>query len=291
MALFASVLLSGCSSIGLSALNASSRLESGHAVVENLIYGEEKWHVLDVHIPKKLNNKSLASFIQTKPVVLFLYGGGWTSGNKSQYYFAASAFTDLGYLVVVPDYVKYPKGKFPEFVYDSAKALAWTKQSISQYGGDPNKLFIVGHSAGAHIGALLMADERYLNASDLRPSDVLAFAGMAGPYNFTPERSPYTKIFGPEENYSQMKVMNFIQGDEPPMMMLHGTDDKTVGILNKDTLIEKIEQFGGEYADVTYPGVSHVGILLSLHPNFVRGANPAIDINGFFRSQLHALSE
>ena len=286
--------LSGCASLGLSALNATSRIESGHSVVKNLAYGTEQWQKLDVHIPAELDDhpesQGQVQDSAAKPVIVFLYGGGWTSGSKGKYYFAASAFTDKGYVVVVPDYVKYPTGKFPDFIYDGAKSLAWTKQNIAQHGGDPNKVFVVGHSAGAHLGALLMADERYLQASQLQPRDVLAFAGMAGPYNFTPERKPYTKIFGPKENFAKMKVLNFIDGKEPPMILLHGTDDKTVGILNKDSLVEKIQQSGGEYSNVSYDGVSHVGILLSLHPTYVGGTNAANDIDAFFKLQLAKLS-
>lgn len=282
------LIASGCSSVGLSALNATSRIESGHQVIKDLSYGEAAWQTLDVHLanPQDSSDTAVQASDAGRPVVVFLYGGGWTSGKKDQYYFAASAFTDQGYVVVLPDYVKYPEGKFPTFVHDSAKAIAWTKKNISQHGGNPEQIFIVGHSAGAHIGALLVSDEQYLKADGLAPCNITAFAGMAGPYNFTPEEKPYTKIFGPEENYPKMKVMNFIEGDEPPMILLHGTDDATVGILNKDSLVEKIEQAGGEYANISYPGGSHVGILLSLHPTYIGKANAAIDINRFFQTQL-----
>lgn len=271
---------SGCSTVGLSALNATAKLESGHDVVRDIEYGDEDWQKLNVHQPKTRFSQNIVE--AQKPVIIFFYGGGWTSGDKDQYYFAASAFTDIGYIVVLPNYVLYPEGKFPDFVKDGAKAIAWANSNIASYGGNADQLFVVGHSAGAHIGALLVADKEYLAQEGLDTNVIKAFAGMAGPYNFTPKEKPYTLIFGPEENFTKMKVMNFIDGDEPPMLLLHGTDDKTVGILNKDSLIESIKEQGGEYGDISYQGESHVGILLNLHHIFDGDADTAKDIDQFF---------
>ena len=274
-------LISSCSSLGLSALNATSKLESNHQVIENLAYGNQEWQTLDIHTSEQNSSNTAPEAI--KPVIIFLYGGGWTSGQKNQYYFAASAFTDKGYIVVLPDYVKYPEGRFPKFVHDSAKATAWVKHNIGKYGGNADQLYVVGHSAGAHIGALLVADEQYLLQEGLQTKDISAFAGLAGPYNFTPEEKPYTEIFGPKDQFPNMKIMNFIDGSEPPMLLLHGTKDKTVGILNKDSLIETIKNKGGLYGDITYTGESHIGILLNLHPYFDGKNNPANDIDQFFK--------
>ena len=283
--------ISGCSTIGLGALNATSKFESGHDVVKDIEYGSEGWQKLDIHKPNKKSSENISD--ARKPVIIFFYGGGWTSGDKNQYYFAASAFTDKGYIVVLPNYVLYPEGKFPDFVEDGAKAIAWTKANITSYGGNADQLFIVGHSAGAHIGALLAADKQYLAQEGLGTNVISAFAGMAGPYNFTPKEKPYTLIFGPQENFAKMKVMNFIDGDEPPMLLLHGTGDKTVGILNKDSLIESIKEQGGEYGDISYEGESHVGILLNLHHIFDGDADIATDIDQFFEpyKQIRALSQ
>lgn len=276
------VFLSGCASVGLSALNATAKLDSGHSVSADIAYGDRDWQRLDVHRPEqgeKHDGKPL-------PVLIFFYGGAWETGARDEYYFAASAFVEHGYLVVIPDYVKFPTGKFPTFIEDGAKAFAWTKENIASYGGDTNNIFIAGHSAGAHLGALLAADKQYLEAQGYKPQDIRGFAGLAGPYNFTPEREPYTLIFGPEDNFPRMQIRNFVDGDEPPMILLHGTKDKTVGILNMDSLVESIEQVGGQVHSVRYDGVSHVGILLTLHPAFLGDDAAAIDIDRYFRTQL-----
>lgn len=278
---FLTLLISGCASVGLSALNATAKFESQHEVVADLAYGEQEWHKLDVHQAKQVEAES-----DPKPVLIFFYGGAWESGQRDEYYFAASAFVDHGYVVVVPDYVKFPTGKFPTFIEDGAKAFAWTKENIDQYGGDPDNIFIAGHSAGAHLGALLAADRKYLSAVGYEPRDIRGFAGLAGPYNFTPEREPFTLIFGPEENFPKMQIRNFVDGDEPPMILLHGTKDKTVGILNTDSLIESIEKVNGDVQGVRYEGVSHVGILLTLHPALDGDEDAAMDIDQYFRSKM-----
>jgi len=273
-----SLLLGACTSTGLALLNANARIGANHNISSDIAYGEKAWQKLDLHIPPD-NNKN-------RPTLIFFYGGSWDSGKKEQYFFAANAFAKLGYLVVVPDYVKYPNGKFPDFIKDGALALAWVKKNIGQYGGDSSTIFVVGHSAGAHLGALMLADRTYLDEVDLHPNDVRAFAGLAGPYNFTPKSPKLVQVFGPAENYSKMKVMNHIDGDEPPMLFAHGSKDKTVGVANKDTTIAAIKRVGGKYQDIDYPNVSHVGLLLSLTSPFNNKAMPSKDIDRFFQRHL-----
>lgn len=267
-------IISACSSTGLVVLNGVVKAENPRQITKNVAYGEQAWQRLDVY-----PSKSQAA----APVVIFIYGGGWDSGKKSQYAFAANAFVKRGYTVVVPDYVKYPEGKFPAFVEDGAKAFEWTKKAIAEYNGDPNNVFIVGHSAGAHTGALLATDAHYLADLGLNKSDIRGFAGMAGPYGFTPEAAKYVAVFKPETNYPKMKAINFVDGSEPPMLLIHGMRDRVVGVQNKDTLLKKLNQAGVKTHDIEYQGVSHIGLLLKLHPWFDAKHHAADDIDAFFR--------
>jgi len=268
-------ILSACSSTGLVVLNSAVKADNPRGIVKDIAYGEQPWQRLDVY---PSNSKESA------PVVIFIYGGGWDSGKKNQYFFAANALVKRGYTVVVPDYLKYPQGRFPSFVEDGAKAFAWTKKNASQFNGDPENVFIVGHSAGAHTGALLATDESYLSSVGFTKSDIRGFAGMAGPYGFTPKARKYVSVFGPESNYTKMKAMNHVDGSEPPMLLMHGMSDRVVGVLNKDTLLEKLNQAGVKTKDIEYQGVSHVGILLKLHPWFDAKHRAADDIHAFFKA-------
>ncbi len=272
-------MLTGCASTGLLLLNTSVKVSSDHEVIEDIAYGDDDWQRLDLHIPTQESK-------QAKPVLIFFYGGGWYYGSKKQYYFAADAFAKLGYLVVIPDYVKAPQGKFPAFIEDGARAAAWVKANIAAYGGDPDSIFMAGHSAGAHLGGLLLSNGEYLQQYDLAPNDFRGFAGMAGPYNFTPTEKRYVKVFEPEENFPKMQIRNYVDGDEPPMILLHGLADSTVGVMNKDTTIEKLAAAGVPHDDVEYPDVSHIGILLSLTPRFQHRAPTLQDIHAFFKAQM-----
>lgn len=279
LAIVSSAFLSGCASTGLLLLNTSVKVSSEHKVVSDVAYGESSWQRLDLHIPTNTSS-------QAKPVLIFFYGGGWYSGNKEQYFFAADAFARLGYLVVVPDYIKAPKGKFPQFVEDGARAAAWVKANIAEHGGDPNSIFMAGHSAGAHLAGLLLSNASYLQQYGLVPKDFKGFAGLAGPYNFTPTERRYVKVFAPEENYPKMQIRNFVDGDEPPMILLHGLADETVGLFNKDMTIEKLKAVGVPHGDVEYLDVNHTQILLSLTPRFQHHANTLQDIHQFFMAQM-----
>jgi len=224
-------LLSACSQAGLVLLNGSVKSDFPQSITKDIAYGTEPWQHLDVY-PN--------AAIDQAPVILFLYGGGWDSGKKRQYKFAAEAFVELGYTVVVPDYVKYPQGKFPSFVKDAAKAFSWAKKNITKHHGDSDNIFIVGHSAGAHTGGLLASDNRYLAEFGYSKNDVRGFAGLAGPYGFTPKKAKYRRIFEPESNFEIMKAMNQIDGSESPMILLHGLGDRVVAVENKNALLHRL---------------------------------------------------
>ena len=273
--------LSGCTQVGLYGLNSLARVNTDNTVIRNIPYGTKglSWQTLDVYQPSSSSiNKA------TKPVIVFFYGGGWTTGKKSQYYFAASAFTELGYVVVVPDYAKYPKAKFPQFINDGAASVKWVKDNIAEYGGNPDEVFIVGHSAGAHLGALLLADSQYLALHDLNTQDIKGFAGLAGPYSFVPKRKPYTQVFGPESNYPNMNAVNYVDGNEPAMLLLHGENDTTVEVGNLQRLSDALSQHNVEHKTAIYPNMNHTKILLSLHPNWNKKHPTVSDIHLFFQS-------
>ena len=273
------LVLSACSSTQLYLLNSTLKIKADHTVATDISFGSEAWQKLDVHIPN-------ADTDADKPVLIFFYGGSWDSGNKEMYFFVADAFARLGYVVVIPDYLKYPEARFPDFMHDGAAAVAWVKNNIDQYGGDPSTIFIAGHSAGAHLGSLLLTDERYLQKYNLSPRDVLGFSGLAGPYNFTPKRATLKVIFGPEENYPKMQTSNFVNGNEPPMLLLHGAEDTTVGVFNQEILITALNETGNPSTGALYPKLTHIGILMSLTPWLRKDSTTIDDMDTFFKSLI-----
>ncbi|MBN2866991.1 MAG: alpha/beta hydrolase [Thiotrichales bacterium] len=268
------LLLSACTSIGVEVANLPAKFSSNQKIAD-VVYQPNPQQKLDIYIPQHASRQSL-------PVVVFFYGGRWESGSKEMYAFLGDKLADRGFVAVIADYRKYPEVRFPVFVEDAAKAIAWVSDHIAEYGGNPDKLFVAGHSAGAHIGALVTADKRYLSALGKSNQIIKGFAGLSGPYDFVPQAEDLKKIFAPPENYPQMQVTTFIDGSEPPMLLLWGDADTEVWRRNLDLLTQKIQQTGGVVETKIYPGVGHVGILAN-QAWFVPGQATALeDLSTFF---------
>ncbi len=222
----------------------------------DISYGAEEWQKLDIFVPKTVSAPA--------PVLVFFYGGRWTFGNKEQYAFAALPFVERGYIVVIPDYSKYPRVKFPTFAQDAAQATAWVYDHIGAYHGDNRRLYLSGHSSGAHLAALVAVDPVYLQNMGKDRTIVSGFAGLAGPYDFIPEDEDLKDMFGPPEHYPRMQVPTFVDGHQPPMLLLHGADDVDVIQRNLNRLKAKIDDRGGVVESNIYPGIDHKEIIGAL---------------------------
>lgn len=251
---FAPLALGACASLTLALANFPA-VFGDYQVARDIVYGENQRLRLDVYVPTVKPRTP-------PPVVVFFYGGGWTTGGKSQYRFVAEALLSRGCIVVVPDYRLFPVTHFPGFVEDAAQAVAWTHAHARDYGADPSKLFVMGHSAGAHIAAMVSFDERFLAASGGERSWIQGFIGLAGPYDFLPLTDPeLQEIFAPAASYPASQPINFVDGNEPPALLLHGLADTTVRPRNSQHLAAKIREQGGKVAERYYDDMSHSGIL------------------------------
>ena len=208
---------------------------------------------------------------------MFVYGGGWTDGNKGTYRFVATALAAHGFLTVVPDYQVFPQVRFPTFLQDNAAAVAWVKRNIARYGGDPGRIFLMGHSAGAYNVAMLTLDKQWLGAEGLDPDrDIIGTIGLAGPYDFLPLHDPELEdIFAPAGDLRLSQPISFARGDAPPMLLLAGSTDTTVLPRNTEHLAAAIHRAGGAVREEIYPGVNHTkiigamaGVLRWLAPTF-----------------------
>ncbi|WP_423822484.1 alpha/beta hydrolase [Salinisphaera sp. SPP-AMP-43] len=220
-------------------------------------YGAQARQTLDIYVP---DNPAPGH-----PVVVFFYGGSWQSGDKQGYRFVGQALASQGITAVLPDYRLYPQVSFPAFVEDGAAAVAWTRRHIGDYGGDAAHLFVAGHSAGAHIAALLATDPAYLAAAGLSRNDLAGLIGLAGPYDFLPIRSPtLQRIFAPKAEWPRTQPIRFVDGSEPPMLLLHGAADATVEPKNTTNMAAEVEAKGGSVKVKIYPDVNHVMLLAPL---------------------------
>ena len=262
--------------VGSFLYNTSLKITHPVKSVKDIAYGKKPWQTLNIY-PQKNSTSA--------PVVIFIYGGGWHKGSKEQHHFVADALVRKGYLVVIPDYVKYPQGQFPTFIEDIAGAIAWVKNNISDYGGNPDQLFLAGHSAGAHTGALLITDNHYLREAGADVDDIKAFVGLAGPYNFTPQKPQYIKTFG-RENFDKMKANPFVDGSEPPVMLIHSQGDNTVGRFNMDTFYNQLFAAGVPVEKRLYQDIGHVMTVLKVHPWFADEVDVGEDMDAFFKKHL-----
>jgi acetyl esterase/lipase len=199
------------------------------------------------------------------PVVVFFYGGSWESGKRRWYKYVGDALARNGVAVVIPDYRKYPDVRFPAFMHDAARAVAWTREHAREFGGDPQRLFVMGHSAGGQIAALLATDASYLAGAGLRPRDLAGMIGLAGAYAFLPFVDDEGRIFGNDaRGRFDSQPINFVDGDEPPMLLLQGEDDDEVPPHNAEAMAERAQAMDGTAVLKIYPGVGHSSILLAL---------------------------
>jgi acetyl esterase/lipase len=212
------------------------------------------------------------------PVVVFLYGGGWKEGDRTLYRFVGAALAARGFVVVVPDYRVFPAVRFPAFIQDAAAAVAWTRAHVGGYGGDPGRVFLMGHSAGAHIAAMLTLDRQWLGVEGLDPDrDVAGFVGLAGPYDFLPFHDPELgDIFAPAGDLRLTQPITFTRGDAPPVFVATGMADRRVMPRNTVRLAAAIRSKGGLVEERQYPGIGHK-LILGSFAGVLRGLAPVLD--------------
>jgi acetyl esterase/lipase len=266
-----------CTQVGLFAANVPSHFNDAK-LVENIAYGEAALQKLSLYIPRSTSENTPA------PVLVFFHGGRWSEGSKEQYKFVADSFTKEGYIVALADYRKYPEVKFPAFVEDVASALAWVHNNIADYNGDLSRLYLSGHSSGAHMAALVATNGEYLAAHKLERDIIAGFAGLSGPYAFEPEAADLKDMFGPPERYPLMRASNFVDGNQPPMLLLHGLDDDTVVLENAKKLSDAIHREGGDVTLKTYEDINHVETIGSLMWFWSYKAPVKADMLEFFRN-------
>lgn len=248
-------------------------------LVENQIYDPDLGLGLNIWAPTDVAADSL-------PVVIFIYGGGWRDGSKDQYGFAGRALAHRGYMVVLADYRLYPAVQFPDFLEDSAKAVSWVHDNIEQWGGDPERIFLSGQSAGAYNVMMLALDRQWLGRMGKSPDLIKGVAALAGPYDFYPFGTETTQnSFGSYHDPKMTQPINFARANAPPLWLSTGVDDEQVKPRNSRKLRDKILELGGEAEYKEYPDMDHIEIMMALAKPF-RSKGPVLDdMIAFFESR------
>lgn len=252
-----SVGLVGCTPLHM--LNAVVIPHPYHRV-RNVAYGPHKRQNLDIYIPKKIT--------QPVTVVVFYYGGYWRYGNKHGYRFVGEALTSRGIITVIPNYRLYPTVPWTGFVDDGARAYRWVEQHIAAYGGNPQRVFVMGHSAGGYIAAMVALDKN-LPRKVGTYSPPCGMIGLAGPYNFLPIQDPAVRqVFSAAHHLIDTQPIHYVAAGDPPLLLLVGKDDDTVNPQNSYTLAAAEHAVGGQARVISYPGIGHISLLVSLASPF-----------------------
>jgi acetyl esterase/lipase len=246
LALLAALLTGGCSPADL--LNAVAQ-RSGYTVTRSMAYGTHPRQALDLYAPSDGGKH---------PVVVFFYGGSWQQGAKESYTFVAAALARRGYLTIVPDYRVYPDVRYPGFIEDGAQVVRWARDHAAGHGGDPERLFIMGHSAGAYIAAMVALDDRWLRAVRLAPSDIAGLVGISGPYDFLPLRDPTLITIFDGNNQVATQPITYVSPGAPPALLMTGGGDTTVDPANSDRLARRMRERGNQADVIRYGDIGHM---------------------------------
>lgn len=223
----------------------------------------------------------------TLPVVVFWYGGGWAKGDRASYAFAGRALAKAGFLVVIPDYRKVPQVRFPAFLDDGAEALAWVQANVARYRGDPARVAVMGHSAGAYQAVMLALDAKRLAAAGVAPGFVKAGVGLSGPYDFHPftsDRAVAAMSQWPRPEETQ--PITFARADAPPLLLVTSDGDETVRPKNANNLGARLRELGAPVEVRNYGPLDHEEIVMALSVPF-RGKGPVLsDSVAFLKVRL-----
>ena len=195
--------------------------------------------------------------------VVYFHGGGWTIGSRVIEHYIGRAIAEMGYVAVLVDYRLYPFVRFPAFVHDGAKAVAWLRRNADKYGIGRNRIYLMGHSAGAHIAMLLALDPRYLEGAGVPVAAVQGVIGLSGPYTARPRRTLFRPIFGKSSDPDAARPISFARNVGPRMLLIHGGADLTIRPEQAREMVRRYRDAGGDATVRVYPGANHMQTVTS----------------------------
>ena len=260
------VFASGCTSVAFLIAN-SATLTGRYDRSTDRAYGPESRHKLDVYSPKDAKDR---------PVVVFFYGGSWTTGSRGLYRFVGAALAERGFVTVVPDYRLYPQVKFPIFVDDGALAVAWVQKHAHEFGGDPHRIVLMGHSAGGHEAAFLAYDRKLLDKVGARSEWIVGLVGLSGPYALEPNSDVLNTIFANPYTEADWQPVRFVTPQAPPTFLAHGTADDVVSIKHAEKLRDVLQANHVRVETHFYPDKKHADTVAGFSIP-ARGRTPVLD--------------
>lgn len=246
------------------------------ATTIDLVYGTDARQTLDIYRPQG---------VQHAPVMVFWYGGSWQHGSKDHYQFVGQSLARRGFVAILPDYRLAPDHPFPAFVEDAASAVRWARDHAAEFGGDPNRIYLSGHSAGGHNALMLVLDSLYLGAVGLAPADLAGVVSLAGPTGLENLRGEGLKgVFPraiPDDAFSPVSLAPHHAQSAPPLLLMIGLDDDVIYASSVARLADAIRAGGGSVTVKAYPGIGHIGLMLGFAAPFEGNSRAADDMASF----------
>ncbi len=269
-------LLTACSGVDL--LNATVPTDT-YRLTRDLAYGPHPRQRLDVYQPT-------AAGAGKPPLVVFFYGGSWSSGERGDYRFIGEALASAGIVTVVADYRLSPEFRYPVFVQDSAAAVRWALQQAATYGADPARVFVMGHSAGAYNAAMVALDARWLRAEGLVPARLAGWIGLAGPYDFLPIGDRQTQVaFSWPGTPADSQPLVHASAASPPALLLAPAEDSVVNPQRSTVaLARRLQAAGVRVESELFDTVGHVTLLAAV-ASVLRSRAPVLErVTAFVRA-------
>lgn len=256
--ILAILLTSGCHATFFGAVNARQS-SAGVVAHRGNVFDPAHSLALDVYSPAHAGHA---------PVVVYFYGGSWMTGKRQWFRWMGEALAAQGVVAIVTEVRPWPRTTMDGFLHDAAEAVRWARDHAGEFGGDPSHLFVMGHSSGGQIAAMLATDKQWLAAVGMKPRDLSGFIGVAGTYDFIPFDEPeFYDIFGHDAKEQALsQPINFVDGDEPPALILQGEKDTIVSPAEAVSFEGRYRQQGEAVELKLYPGVGHEGLLLAFGP-------------------------
>lgn len=241
-----------CGAIGLLyALIASLPVYADKAslrVIENISYTDAPYendkNKLDLYVPNEARDA---------PVLIFFHGGALIRGDKAGQKHVGRRFAGSGFLTVCANYRLSPGVMHPSHTEDAASAIAWVVKNIALYGGDPDRIFVAGHSAGGYLAALVVLDPRYLEAHNLSPTLVRGVIPISGFFHvgrLAPSRPKH--VWGTDETiWISASPSRYVNADAPPMLFLYADHDAPERRKENTDIVQELKAAGHDAATST----------------------------------------
>ena len=240
----------------------------GVGVSKDILYGDEPLQDLDIYYPKPLAQamKTNTTIKQEYPMVVFVHGGSWESGSKEEYAFVGQSLAQAGYVTAVINYRKAPEHVYPDYVEDTAQAIAWSYKNAKRFHANPERFAVVGHSAGAFNAVAAIANEDFLKPYGIKPTDISAVIGIAGPYSYDFRKFSSVTAFAADATPDEVMPDRQIKGAQPPYLLLTAEKDKVVYATNTIKMTQALKAAGVTVQTSEIKGASHATSIGAMAP-------------------------